>query len=70
MNGNYEWFPRPPSKRERVVAGLFTLALLTASASAYGEWRLFGGYDKQVMGGLTIVGLILFLRFMPTVRRR
>lgn len=69
MGNDYEWFPRPPTMRERIIAGLFTLMLLAASASAYADWRLFGGYDKQAVSVLTIVGLILFLRFMPTVRR-
>lgn len=70
MGSNYEWFPRPPTARERIIAGLFTLMLLTASASVYADWRLFGAYDEQALGGVTIAGLILLMRFMPTARRR
>lgn len=69
MGSNYEWNPRPPTTRERIIAGLFTLMLLAACASAYADWRLFGAYDKQAVAGLTIGGMIL-MRFMPTARRR
>jgi hypothetical protein len=69
-SGRYEWWPRPPNLRERIIAALFVVAMLLASANSYAGWRLFGDYDQAVAGGMVIVGLILFLRFMPTARRR
>lgn len=69
MSDDYEWIPHPPTVRQRIAAGVFVLMLLTACASDYADWRLFGNYDKQAVGVITFVGLILFTRFMPTVRR-
>lgn len=66
----YEWTPHPPTIRQRVIAALFVVALLVASVSSYAGWRLFGDYDKKVAAGITVIGLILFTRFMPTARRR
>lgn len=66
----YEWSPRPPSKRQRVVAALLVIAFVIASASSYADWRLFGDFDKAVAAGITILSVIVFMRFMPTARRR
>jgi len=66
----YEWFPRPPTVRQRIVAGLVVGALVIPSLSSYAGWRLFGDHDKAVVAGVMLVGLVLFARFMPTVRRR
>jgi hypothetical protein len=56
--------------RERIIACLFLATFSIASASSYAGWRLFGDHDKAVAAGVTIVGLIMFVRFAPTVRRR
>jgi len=64
----YEWHPRPPNLRDRLIAGVFVAVLLAAVCSEYAGWRLFAGYEKQVIGLLVLAGLIL-LRFAPTARR-
>lgn len=70
MSGrNYEWDPRPPNARERLVAGLWLAAFTAAQASYFAGWRLFGDHDKQVAAGLTLIGLVLLLRMFPGVRR-
>ncbi|NIJ32084.1 hypothetical protein [Sphingomonas oligoaromativorans] len=66
----YEWSPRPPNMRERVIAALLVAALVIAGASSYAGWRLFGDYDKAVAAGITILGVIVFTRLMPTAWRR
>ena len=66
----YEWHPRPPNLPERMVAGLISAAFLLASASDYADWRVFGDYDKAVAVGVTMVGLLLLVRFFPAVRQR
>jgi hypothetical protein len=70
VTGEYEWFPRPPNTRERVIAALLATALLIAGASSYAGWRLFGDYDKAVVAVFTIVAVIVFTRLMPTARKR
>ncbi len=70
MNSNYEWSPRPPTVRQRIVAGVFLIMLVAAIASDFADLRLFGAYDKQAVGILLIVWLILLTRFMPTARRK
>jgi hypothetical protein len=66
----YEWSPRPPNTRERVISAVIVAALLIASASSFAGWRLFGDYDKAVAAGVTILGVIVFTRLMPTAGRR
>jgi len=65
----YEWDPAPPTLRQRVAAGVFSVALLVTGASYYIGWRLFGEYDKQVYIAVFFVGLLLFARWMPGVKR-
>ncbi|BDD68048.1 hypothetical protein Sj15T_30690 [Sphingobium sp. TA15] len=55
--------------RERIIAGVFVAVLLVTLASEYAGWGLFADYEKQVMGLLILIGLIL-LRFAPSVHRR
>jgi len=66
----YEWDPRPPNQQERIVAGVFLAVFTLANASFYFGWRLFGDYDGKVAAGLTLIGLALFIRYFPSVRRR
>lgn len=68
--GNYEWATRPPNVRERIIAGIWLAAMTTALANQYAGWRLFGPYDRQVAAGLAVLGLVLFLRFLPGVKRK
>ena len=65
---SYEWSPRPPTIRERVIAGIWLAPFIVALASYCAGWRLFGAYDKWVFGGLFLVGLFLLTQ-MPGVRR-
>ena len=67
--GNYEWDGAPPTKAQRIIAGVFVIVLLILIASSYFGWRIVGRYDRQAAGCWVIVGLVLFIRFMPTVRR-
>ena len=64
----YEWDPDPPTKRQRVIAGIWLVLLLTAILNFAGEWQLFGGYDKFVFGGAVLVSLFVLAR-MPKARR-
>ena len=64
----YEWDPRPPTVRERVIAGVWLAPFAIAMANYYAGWRLFGDYDKWVFGGLFLVGLFLLTR-MPRMKR-
>ena len=66
---NYEWDPRPPTLRERFVAGLWLAIFLPVQASWFAGWGLFGDYDKQVAVGLTLIGLVLLFRIFPGVKR-
>lgn len=65
----FEWDPRPPNTRERIIAGIWLIAFLMAVASSFAEWQLFGEHDRKVAGLLGIVGLVLFGRVLPSVRR-
>lgn len=66
--GKAEWDPRPPNIRERIVAGIWLAAFLFAVADDYAGWRLFGGYDKWLLGGLFLGGLFLIV-WLPGVKR-
>jgi len=64
----YEWDPRPPTTGERIISGIWLLAFVPAVVSDYAGWRLFGGYDKWVVGGLLLAFFFLYVR-LPGVRR-
>ena len=64
----YEWDPRPPTVRERIVWGVWLVAFASAMANYYAGWRLFRGYDNWAFGGLFLVAFFLLSR-MPGVRR-
>ncbi|WBY09324.1 hypothetical protein PIB19_08450 [Sphingomonas sp. 7/4-4] len=66
---SYEWNDAPPTTLQRIVAGVYVAILLAAFANNYFEWRLVGDYGKQFSAIWTIVGVIMFVRFMPGVRR-
>lgn len=67
--GQYEWNGASPTVAQRVVAGFYGAGLLILSASSYFDWRVVGSYDRQATAGWVIIGLVLFIRFMPTVRK-
>ena len=64
----YEWDPRPPTVRERVVCGIWLAGFVLATASYYVGWRVFGNHDNWASGGLFFGGLFLMAR-MPGVKR-
>jgi hypothetical protein len=64
----YEWDPRPPTTRERIICGIWLVIFVAAWANDYAGWRLFRGYDKLVVGSLLLAGLLLLTR-LPGVRR-
>lgn len=66
--GRAEWDPRPPTVRERIIAGVWLAAFLLAATNDYAGWRLFGGYDRWLLGGLMLGGLFLIAR-LPGVKR-
>lgn len=67
--GQYEWDGASPTVVQRVIAGVYVVDLLVLSASSYFDWRLVGSYDRQAATCWVIIGLVLFTRFMPRVRR-
>src|SRR5689334_11286049 len=64
----YEWDPRPPTIRERIICGIWLAAFVPSMANFYAGWRLFRGYDNWVFGGLFLASLVLLTR-MPGVKR-
>jgi hypothetical protein len=64
----YEWEPRPPTKAERIICGIWLVAFVAAAADYYADWKWFSGYDKWVFGGLFLASLFLFAR-LPGVKR-
>ena len=54
---------------KRIVAGVLFAAMLTTGASYYLGWGFFGDYDKPAHLVTFLVGLLIFARFMPDVRR-
>ena len=66
--GRAVWDPRAPTVRERIIAGIWLAAFLLAVINDFADWRLFGGYDKWVLGGLFLAGLFLIAR-LPGVKR-
>lgn len=66
----YEWSPRAPNRRERMVAALLVAALLIAGASKLAGWRIFGAYDKEVAVAAALVTAIVITRLMPTALPR
>jgi len=64
----YDWDPRPPTSRERAVAGIWLLAFLPATLNYFAGWGLFRGYDKWVFAALFLAGFFLMAR-MPGLRR-
>jgi hypothetical protein len=63
-----EWDPRPPNRRERLMAGLWLAVALPVMASYFAGWRLFGDHDKPVAAVLGLGGLVL-MQFVPGVKR-
>lgn len=66
---SYEWDGVPPTIAQRICAGAYLLMLLMLIANSHFGWRIVGAYDRQATTGWAVVGLVLFLRFMPRVRR-
>lgn len=64
----FHWHPRPPTLRERIGAGVFLAVFAFVEVDDLAKWSLFLGHDRQISVGLMLVGLVLFLRFFPTVR--
>ncbi|MDV3456035.1 hypothetical protein RZN05_03505 [Sphingomonas sp. HF-S4] len=66
---SYEWNDAPPTTLQRIFVGVYVAILLAAFANNYFEWRLLGGHGKQFSAIWAIVGVIMFVRFIPGVRR-
>jgi hypothetical protein len=63
----YEWDPRPPTVRERIICGIFLAAFLPVMINSYAGWGLFRGYDRWVFGGMFLTMLFLVAR-LPRAR--
>jgi hypothetical protein len=68
-NSEYEWVTRPPNLYERVIAGLYLMALVTSLVSYHGELRVFGEHDGDVLLFTSITGLVLLL-LAPKAKRK
>jgi len=64
----YEWDPRPPTIRERLICGALLAAFALALTNYWAGWQLFRGYDKWVFWGLFLAMVIVANRG-PGVRR-
>jgi hypothetical protein len=64
----YEWVPRPPTIRERLICGALLAAFALALTNYWAGWQLFRGYDKWVFWGLFLAMVIVADRG-PGVRR-
>ena len=64
----YEWEPRPPTKAERTVCGIWLVAFVAVAADYYAGWQWFLGYDKWVLAAFFLASLFLFAR-LPGIRR-
>jgi hypothetical protein len=64
----YEWNPRPPNIRERIVAGIWLVAFVAAIINYCADWRVLRGYDKWVLAALYL-GAFFVLARMPSVTR-
>jgi hypothetical protein len=65
----YEWDPGPPTAGQRVFAGIWIAAFLLVLGSYVAGWRLLGDYDKLGVAALMFIGLILFVRVLPSAKR-
>lgn len=65
-----EFYPAPPSVRQRIVSAVVTVMLAVVAVNDYADFHWFGGFDKQVLGGAMIIGVIWVVRFMPSVREK
>ena len=52
------------------MAGVYLLFLIPSFLSWVTDFRLFGDYDRTVSSVLMLIGLILFLRVFPSVKRK
>jgi hypothetical protein len=64
----YEWDPRPPTIRERIICGIWLAAFVPVLANQYAGWKLFRGYDTWIFGGVLLAGLFLITRLAGTKR--
>jgi hypothetical protein len=51
------------------MAGCWLAIFAMLLGNSYFDWLPFGAYDKKVTTAWIVVGLVVFLRFMPTTRR-
>ena len=63
-----EWDPAPPTRKQRVVAGVLLAAIAFAGCDWFFEWGVFAGYDKPVAIICFLLAAIIFVRFMPGTR--
>jgi len=66
----FEFDPAPPTRTQRIIAAVITLAVIVPTTSEWANLRWFNGYDKQVAAIATILGVIWFVKFAPGVKRK
>ncbi|MDI1295964.1 MAG: hypothetical protein PSY12_08785 [bacterium] len=64
-----EWYPHPPTSRQRIVAGIWLAAFLPSVTSYSLGWRMFGQYDKPVFIALLFIGIWMMLPVFALIRR-
>jgi len=65
-----EWDPAPPTSRQRIAAGVFLIVFGLALANEYFGWGLVGGYGRQMVFAVVLIGVIMMTYFMPSTKRR
>jgi hypothetical protein len=66
----YEFYPAPPTIKQRIGAGLMMAFLISAAVNYYADLHWFRGYDKEVCGAAALIGMFWVRRFAPQVRKK
>jgi hypothetical protein len=66
----YEWHPHPPTRRQRILAGIWLALLLGIILNFFAEWQLFRGYDKSVFAGSVLASVFFVARMPKAVRAK
>ena len=53
--------------KKRVLAGVYTFALIFCASNCYLGWHLFGGFDKGLLAMVTFIGVICAHRYGPAL---
>jgi len=62
-------YPRAVTRGERIVSLVLLPVWLFVVGNYVGEWRLFGGFDKQVFVLVQLIGVLLVVRVIAMTDR-